>query len=152
MITFQTEPWAKFWPDAQAIFHQHWRELALYQDEIPIDVDAEKYAKLDALGILLIVTGREDGRLIGYYLWYLMPHPHYAGSGPMGMTDMYFILPEYRHGAGAKLFIESESQLRKRGIGKAVTSCKIHQDHSAFFERMGWTKTDFTFCKLIGGR
>ncbi len=153
MVTIQVERWAQFYPDSKAIFPEHWRELALHQGEIPISIDEGKYSNLDHLGILLILTARDEGKLVGYYLWFLMPHPHYSASGPMGLTDMYFILPAYRNGLGTKLFVESERELRKRGIVKAITSCKVHEDHTRMLELLGWTFSDKTFVKLLkGGR
>ena len=67
----------------------------------------------------------------------------------MGLTDMYFVLPAYRKGTGLRLFIESERELRKRGIVKAITSCKVHEDHTEFLEALGWTLSDYTFCKIL---
>lgn len=145
----KVERWAQFYPDSKALFPSHWKELALHQDEIPLSIDEEKYATLDAAGILLILTARYSGKLVGYYLWFLMPHPHYAAAGSMGLTDMYYVLPEYRAGVGARLFIASERELLKRGIVKAITSCKVHEDHSEFLERLGWTFSDKTFVKLL---
>ena len=152
MITIQCEKWLDFEKEARFLFPLHWKELALFQSEIPMSLDMQKYAALEQAGILLILTARDGARLVGYYMWFLMPHPHYGDSGPMGMTDMYFVLPEYRRGVGAKLFIESEKALKARGVVKAITSCKVHQDHSALFERLGWIWTDKTFCKYIGGK
>lgn len=149
MIRFSIERWAEFYPDVQAIFPQHWRELALDQNEIPIDIDAEKYAGLDAAGVLLIVAARNEGKLVGYHLSFLMPHPHYKSSGPMGMTDMYYVLPEFRNGAGFRLFAFWERELRKRGVKRAITSTKVHQDHSALFKALGWKHSDNTFVKLL---
>lgn len=137
-------------PEARALFPIHWKELALFQDQIKIGLDEEKYNALEKCDILLTLTARADGRLVGYYTWFLMPHPHYR-QYLMGMTDMYFILPEFRRGAGAKLFIKSEQALRERGVIKAITSCKVEHDHTALLERLGWTLTDFTFCKYLGG-
>ncbi|MFC5861095.1 GNAT family N-acetyltransferase [Acidicapsa dinghuensis] len=151
MIAIQVERWAEFYPDSKLVFPEHWRELALHQDEIQLSIDEEKYANLDRLGILLILTAREDGRLVGYYLWFLMPHLHYASSGPMGLTDMYFVLPECRRGTGAKLFLASERELRRRGVVKAITSCKVHEDHSEFLRALGWELSDLTFVKLLKG-
>ena len=149
MIEIQVEKWATFFPDAKAIFPLHWKELALYQDAIPLDIDEGKYEQLDKLDVLLILTAREDGRMVGYYLWFLMAHGHYKSSGAMGLTDMYFVLPEYRRGVGVRLFKQSETELRSRGIKKAITSCKVHENHSALFEAMGWRLTDLTFSKLL---
>ena len=150
MITFHVEQWAEFYPDVKPIFPLHWKELALHQEEIPLSIDEAKYEALDKGGILLIITARDSGELVGYYLWFLMPHLHYCASGPMGLTDMYFVLPEYRKGVGARLFIFSEIELRKRGVVKAITSCKAHSDHSALFDRLGWVLSDLTFVKYLG--
>lgn len=151
MVTIQTERWAQFYPDSRQVFPEHWRELALHQSHIPLSIDEEKYAALDNLGVLLILTARDEGKLVGYYLWFLMPHPHYLSSGPMGLTDMYFVLPEYRKGTGAKLFIVSEQELRRRGAIKAITSCKVHEDHGRLLELLGWELSDYTFVKLLKG-
>lgn len=149
MVTIQVEKWATYYPDSKAIFPLHWRELALHQEQIPLSIDEAKYETLDKADILLILTARDEGELVGYYLWFLMPHPHYSTSGPMGLTDMYFVLPEYRRGVGARLFIASEAELRKRGIVKAITSCKLHQNHQVFLEKLGWELSDLTFVKLL---
>ena len=151
MIAVQVESWSSMLPEARELFPLHWKELAVFQEHIKIGLDEAKYNALEQAGILLTLTARADGRLVGYYTWFLMPHPHYGTSGPMGMTDMYFILPEFRRGAGAKLFIKSEHALRERGVIKAITSCKVEHDHTALLERLGWTLTDFTFCKYLGG-
>jgi hypothetical protein len=94
----------------------------------------------------------EDGfvrRLIGYFVGFLFPHPHYFGSGLWGMTDMYFVLPEFRNGVGVRLFVAFENELRARGCVQAVTSCKLHEDHTALLEKLGWTWTDKTFQKHL---
>lgn len=152
MVSIQVESWAQFYPDSKAVFPEHWRELALFQDDFPLCIDEAKYETLDKSGILLIITARDSGMiLVGYYLWFLMPHMHYADSGPMGLTDMYFVLPAYRRGVGAKLFIQSEIELRKRGAVKAITSCKVHQNHSELFRRLGWQLSDLTWVKNLKG-
>ena len=136
-------------PEAKNLFPLHWKELALFKDEIPMDMDEAKYAALEQNGVLLTVTARDKGRLVGYFTWFLMPHLHYASSGRMAITDMYFVLPEYRKGAGLKLFLESERVLREMGIVKAVTSCKVHMDNTPFLKKLGWQLTDYTFCKMM---
>lgn len=148
-ITFQLERWAGFYANGQKLFYDHWRELALNQDEIPIDIDVEGYQRLEDLGILMILTARADGELIGYVLSFLMPHLHYKSSGPMCMTDMYYVRPEFRHGVGALMFLRWERELKQRGIKKAITSTKVHQDHSQLFLKLGWTHSDNTFVKVL---
>lgn len=150
MTTIQVERWATFYPDGKNIFPEHHRHLALHQEEIPLAIDEEKYEVLDRTGILLIMTARSEGELIGYWLWFLMPHPHYRTT-LMGLTDMYFVLPKYRNGVGARLLMASEAELKRRGARKAITSCKAHEDHREFLERAGWELSDYTMVKLIKG-
>ena len=149
--TIQSEKWAECIEEMRTIFPAHWRELARYKQEIAMDVDADRYAALDQAGALVLITARVDGKLIGYFLGFCMPHCHYKSSGLWGMTDMYFILPEYRNGAGVRLFVGFERELRRRGCVQAVTSCKLHEDHTDFLQKLGWTWTDKTFQKHLGG-
>lgn len=113
-------------------------------------VDEEKYSALDQRGMLHIVTVRSDARLVGYAIAFVMPHMHYKDAGDMAYTDMYFVLPDYRNGSGVKLFMELERSLRERGVVNVFTSCKVQQDHSLLFERLGWVWQDKTFSKYIG--
>lgn len=105
---------------------------------------------MDAKGILLILTARDESRLVGYYLAFVFPHVHYETSGLMSFTDVYYLKPEYRRGeTGAVLFAEAERVLRERGVTKAYLSCKVHKDMTPLFEALGWTKTDYCFAKML---
>lgn len=148
--SFQTEGWESFYRDAKEIFPDHWRELALNQAHVRIDVDYEGYLALERLGRLLVLTARADGELKGYIIAFLMHHLHYKSTGLMALTDMYYVVPTERTGTGLALFVEFEKELRQRGIALAMTSCKVHQDHQKFLEGLGWTFSDKTFTKYLG--
>jgi hypothetical protein len=148
-ITFQREPWGNFYPDGCKLFPQHWKELAVNQEKIKLDIDAERYAKMEELGMLYILTARRGERLIGYLMAFLMPHFHYKSAGLMAVTDMYFVLPEFRTGTGLRLFLNFEQRMRELGVVQMITSCKLHSDHTALLERLGWQWTDKTFMKLL---
>jgi len=133
----------------EQLFPEHWRELARFQEQIPMKCDRERYLALEKAGALLLLTARAGGTLVGYFVAFMFPHLHYAGSGVWGMTDMYFVRPEYRQGTGLKLFLAFEQALRDRGCVQAVTSCKIHEDHSELLQKLGWQWTDKTFQKHL---
>lgn len=144
------EKWQPFYESARALFPRHWKELALNQDRIKIDVDYEAYVNLEKLGRLMIVASREDDELTGYIIIFLMPHLHYKSAGTMALTDMYYVVPEARSGTGLRLFVEMEKRLRGRKVTLAMTSCKVHEDHQQFFEKLGWVFSDKTFMKYLG--
>lgn len=105
---------------------------------------------MEAKGILHILTVRDDGKMVGYYLAFVFPHVHYYSSGLMAFCDVYYLRPKYRRGStGAVLFAEAERTLKEKGVVKAYLSCKVHQDHTELFEALGWRKSDFCFCKLL---
>jgi len=147
----QPEKWGDILPELRELFPFHWQEIALFKDKIQMDIDEPRYAKLEEMGALQVITARDGKKLIGYFVAFVLPHMHYK-STLMASTDMYFILPEYRNGTGAKMFIEMERVLKERGVKKAVTSCKVEHDHTALLEKLGWQWTDKTFCKYLGDK
>lgn len=127
------------------LFTEHFRELGVNQSRLTPIADEARYAELERLGILFVLTVRHEGKLVGYFTGFTMPHLHYLGAGPWAMTDMYYVQPAYRRGAGLKLFRAFKEIARKRGCRFAVTSCKVHEDHSALLEALGAKWTDKTF-------
>ena len=127
------------------IFAEHFRELGVNKNHLKPIADEERYEGLERLGILFVLTVRADGELVGYFTGFTMPHLHYLGSGPWAMTDMYYIKPEHRRGAGLKLFRAFKQLARERGCKFAVISCKVHEDHSVLLEKLGAKWTDKTF-------
>jgi hypothetical protein len=148
-LTFSIERWPEFWRDCQHILPIHWKEMALNQDTIALDVDADRFKVIDDQGLLHILTARADGWMVGYYIAIVMPHLHYKNSGNMAFTDMYYLLKPFRNGNGVKLFAEAERTLRERGVTKAYISCKVHSDHTELFEKLGWTMSDKSFVKVL---
>jgi hypothetical protein len=149
-VTFQRERWARFYEDGKELFPLHWRELAVNQERIVMDIDESRYAKMEELDMLYLLGARDGENLVGYLMAFLMPHFHYKSSGKMAVTDMYWVRPEYRNGLGLRMFVEFEKRMRELKVVQMITSCKVHQDHSRLFELLGWTWTDKTFCKVIG--
>lgn len=131
---------------------KHHGELALDQDKIELALDLDRYEAMRAAGILHVVTMRDAWQLVGYFVAFLLPHVHYKNAGLMAFTDIYYVMPEYRRSGGAQLFIQAEKTMKERGVTKAYLSCKVHQDHSALFEHLGWTFTDKSFTKYLGDK
>lgn len=150
-MTFGMEKWGPFSADAnaQGLFQEHWESLALDKDRIALALDNVRYEHMDAAGILHIVTLRDESVLAGYFIAFLLPHVHYVDAGLMAFTDIYYLRPHYRSQFGAALLREAEQTMKQRGVVKAYLSCKVHQDHTALFEKLGWKLTDKSFTKYL---
>ncbi len=150
MIVYAVEKWRDAAPEMEPILFQHWKEIALGHDKVPLDIDRDKYNALCDSGILHIVTARDNGALIGYHVCMVVGHLHYK-STLHGMTDVYFILPEYRKGfTGIRLFKYVEAELKRIGVKKLFTATKKHLDMGKVFEHLGYTATETTYTKYIG--
>ena len=152
-VTYHVEKWAAVLPEMEPILVQHWREIALGHDKVPLDIGRDKYQGMCDAGVLHIVTARDEGRLVGYHIAIVSGHLHYM-STLHGVTDVYYLLPEYRRGrTGIRLFQFVEVEMRGLGVKKLYTGCKLHTadgKSGKLFEYLGYTKTEELFTKWIG--
>ncbi len=152
-IKYAVEKWAHVLPDMEAILVQHWQEIALGHDKVPLDIARDRYQDLCDSGSLHIVTARDDGVLIGYHVAIVSGHLHYL-STLHAMTDVYYILPEYRVGrTGIRLFQFIEKEMRSLGVKKLYTGCKLHTANGRsgkLFEYLGYKPTETIYTKYIG--
>ena len=148
---YAVESWGDFHREAMSLFIRHWREIAINQAEVPLDIDWERYAALDKVKALHVLTARRNGLLIGYHIAFITGHMHYK-STLHGFTDVYYIAPECRHGVtGMRLFQAVERELKAIGVRKLFTATKLHLDQGSLFERLGYKPTERVYTKLIGG-
>ena len=149
-LSFQSENWPDLAEQIKPLLEKHWAEIALDKQEIPLDPDFDRYAKLHADGCLAFTTARNrDGKLIGYYATIIAPHPHYK-STLFGFLDVYFMLPEYRDWrSGLLLFSSMEADMQRRGVKKLISMTKLGRDVSPIFERLKWTFVEKTYTKTL---
>lgn len=150
-ITYQVEPWEAYFPECQALWLKHWLEVALDQAAIPLDPDLERYQAYADAGQLFILTMRDEGKLVGYLTAILSGHLHYK-STLMAFVDLYLVDKPYRKGlAGVRLFREAETALRALGVRRIQTATKLHAhlDVSRILARLGYTRVEATYAKLL---
>lgn len=150
MITYQTEKLAAFFIDAKWLFPEHYEELALNKDKVKQKLDIPRYEHLEENNALHIATVRDDGKIVGYFVSFLMPHLHYADAGTCGYCDMYFLLKPYRIGGiGVRLLCFVEKCMKELGVVKLYWSFKVHQDHKKIFEALGFKPSDMMYTKVL---
>lgn len=127
------------------LFVEHWRELALNKDAIPLDPDWDRFYTLDVQNILRVLTVRLDGSLVGYAFLLVGPHLHYR-STLWGNVDMYWLSPEMRAGwTGVKLFKTLIRDAKAIGVVNLTLSTKHHfmQNRvTKLLQRLGFVPTE----------
>lgn len=150
-VTYQQENFRAAWAEIQQLLNDHWREVALNHDDIPLDPDEERYFALCDSGALHLLTARSDGELVGYHISIISGHLHYR-STPHAFVDVYFLKKPYRRGmTGVRLIKEAEKSLKALGAKKIFTGTKLHDDldRSKVFERLGYKLIEHMYAKLI---
>lgn len=149
MISYQVEDLALAIPEMQELFNEHWEEVACNQEVIKLDPDWDSYYTMIDSGITHLVTAREGGILLGYFLCIITRELHYKNIKTAN-TDIFFLKKEHRNGfAGIKLFKVLEKTLKDIGVNKINTATKLSLDIGPMLERLGYTPVERLYSKLI---
>lgn len=151
MLTTQIESFTERLGELQQLFPEHWKELAINQDKVPLDPQYDVYVAREARGELLLVTMREDGEIKGYFIGFIAPGMHYRTCLTCTM-DIFYIHPDLRAKGmpGLRLFRAVEKELRRRGVQRWFAGSKVHADASALFERLSFERVEVYYSKWLG--
>lgn len=150
MLTAQPEPFAPFLEEVKPLLPLHYEELALNRDKVPLSPQYDEYLRRDALGMVITIALRNDGKLVGYWIGFKAPGLHYSTCLTLHM-DIFFVHPDYRDGsAGVKLFKAMEKEAKRQGVQRLFVGSKVHKDASRLFEALGYTKVETTYSAWLG--
>ena len=150
MITIQCETYLDAIAELRPMFEKHWEEVAINKDKIKLNPDYKQYETLQELGTLALFTARDDGKLVGYSVFFMVPHLHYSDHR-FAMNDIIFLMPEYRATMlGAQLVQFAEDELKSVGIDYISYHFKTHLPYGKGLEFMGYEHSENLFGKYIG--
>ncbi len=151
MITAAIESFAHAVPELMARFPQHWEELALFKDKMPLSPQYDEYIERESKGRLFLAAVRKDGELAGYYIAQVAPGFHYSQTLTAHM-DICYIVPEHRHrGLAVPLFRATERELRRRGVKAWYSGYKLHNPLGMprLHEILGFIPADMYYVKWL---
>lgn len=150
MITFQEEYLADCLEEMKPLFDTHWDEIALHKDKIKLNPDYDKYLLLDSMGMLHVMTARDDDKIIGYFVSFIQPHMHYQDH-TFAINDILYIHPDYRKGSmGYKLFKNAEASLKEIGVHVLMIHAKVQHDFKPLMDKLGFDRIEYNYSKYIG--
>ncbi|MFA7278770.1 MAG: GNAT family N-acetyltransferase [Sterolibacterium sp.] len=149
----QLERWATFYPECIALFDAHNTEVGESPTDMPFDPDIDSIAALDAADQLQIVTARKDGKLVGYCMFTIGNSLQSKGV-LCGTQAAYYLKKENRpSGLGIKLYLESLTHLKARGVKNVYPHHWLRGDSpklKTFFERIGAVELEHVYSLWIG--
>ncbi len=137
---------------------EHWDEVALDKDVVPLDVDWDRYRVLERQGGLKSLAAKRGGRLIGYNAFFIQ-HPMHYKAQTWAINDVLYLTPAERTTMlGPRMIREAEARLPKFGVKKVIYHAKFHV-HSPGKEkgatlgdllvRMGYRRDEEVLSKLL---
>lgn len=151
MIEIKQEKYNQIIEDILPLLPHHWREVAHYQDKIPLQPKFDVYDRLEHEGKIIIFGMREgeNGKLIGYSIYAISQHLHYS-SCLVASNDLLFLIPEKRNSSlGKKLIKECGRLLEEMGINRILYHVKPEHDFSPLLLKMGYMKEEIMYGKFI---
>src|SRR5512135_1312979 len=137
-IRYGVESYRSIEPELQALYPEHWREIALDHEAIKLDPDYDRYRQMADANVLMIVTARDGDTLVGYHVSMIYPHLHYRQSLTC-FTDIFYLRPAYRVGmVGYKMLKYFREQAKARGVQKIYMGTKIAHDIGPLLKRLGF--------------
>ena len=149
MINFDVEKYAQVNEDIKELIKLHYEEIAVNKDVIPLDPDWDKYKHLCDSGLLVIITARDESKLIGYSIFFITNHLHYK-STKYANNDLLYLHPDYRAGMlGIRLIKQSEKILKEKKVDKILWHIKFNKDFRIILHRLGYVDEDVIVGKII---
>lgn len=150
MLTAQVESFTETLEYLKPLFPQHYAELALNQDKVPLSPRYEAYLKADAAGEIIFVTLRERGEIAGYFIGFVAPGLHYSTCLTLQM-DIFWVHPAHRGNRGGfTLFKAVEREAKCRGVQRMFVGSKLHKDASFLFEMLGYAPCETFYTAWLG--
>lgn len=148
-LAYQVERYEDTIAELRQIYPEHWAEIALDKEAIPLDPDYARYDRMAKEGILHLVTARDGPVLAGYHLSMITPHLHYKSSLTC-FTDIFYLRKPYREGMnGYKLLKFFRDSVREKGVQKIYMGCKLALDLDSVLKRLGFTAIERLYTKVL---
>ncbi len=150
MITCSIEALEDCLEEMKPLFPQHWEEIAIFKDKMPLSPQYELYYAREAIGELIMPILRKDGEIIGYWPTFIAPGLHYRTT-LTGTTDILWIKPEHRGDGSGKLMWDTlRTELKRRGVKIFYGGSKNHKQIEWFFKMLGFDPVETYFAMWIG--
>lgn len=147
-VAFAEETSDKCFLELVALAPLHGREAR--PADPPIDLDVAKYLALKRAGVLVMVTARDGGALVGYGVAIVFPRMQHRGVVAAQTDGVWLAATHRRPRVLARMIVCLEASLRARG----VVECSIgaqSEDHSLarVLESLGYRKRAIYFDRRL---
>ena len=150
MIEYKVETLDECLEEVKPLLEEHYELVAMYKDRVELLPDYTRYYDMEKVNMLHIVTARDEGKLIGYFISVVSPHMHYM-STKYAVNDIVFIEEAYRKTkVGLDMFKFTEEALKADGVDVIVIHMKTSLPFDSLCEGLGYDYAERNYSKYIG--
>ena len=137
-MDFAHESYVNVKNEIKPLLDEHWKEIALHQDDIKLEPNWNAYSRMAEQGALRVYTARKSDQLVGYFVVFVLPSMHYMRH-LFANNDILFLKKAERKGTtGIRLIKFAVEELKKEGVTLINVNVKKKQDFGPVMERIGF--------------
>ncbi|ABO54192.1 GCN5-like N-acetyltransferase [Burkholderia multivorans] len=150
MITFSIEQFSDVYNELLPLLAEHYNEISTHVDHgVPLDPLVEVYRARQADGSLMMVIGREEGKIVSYLVCFIAPGLHYRSCLTCS-PDIFYVEPSRRGASiGVRMFRFVEKELKRRGVQRWAVGSKVKHDASPLFRFLDFEPVETTYEKWL---
>jgi len=124
-------------------------ETEMYRHGQMFNPSFDRYEQYDKAGWLFHFVARDEGKMVGYSLIYLVPSMHTQQQ--IATEDTFFISPSHRKGRnGIRFYKFIEEEMTKRGAKEMMFTAKLTNKVGTILEYLKFEKVALQYCKQLG--
>lgn len=150
LTTAQTESFRACLPELKPLLDAHWKELALFQNEIRLDPNYQTYFAHEDAGGLIFATVRKAGKIIAYYIGFIAAHPHYQSSLQCKLDIWRVVAEERGRLYERRLFKAVERELKRRRVQVWWNGEKTAHPCGRLYTAFGMEPAEVYYVKYLG--
>ena len=148
-VTIQQDTWAQAEGDVRSMVDAYYLEVRAESQPDHLLLVSESYEALEAQGRLVVVTVRDNGKLVGFSGWTIIQHHHFADV-LTGVDDSWYLAKPYRQGfVGLRLFQKALELLKAAGCKQCIASTSVAKNVEVLLLREGFEPMEILHSKKL---
>ena len=145
-MIYAEEKFQDWFKDAVPLVVANSKEIDIFGQQL--DLDLEAYVSMDMHDLIKSFTVRDDdGKLVGYCLFYIYNHTHFKEM-KVAKQDVIYVDPKYRT-CGIKLLRYTEKELKSHGIDLIIQAAPKISRLGGVLKRLGYEEMETLYTRRL---